>query len=422
MRPDMTVGKKVDLLPEIGAFFLPPMEPSEPSLTRSKSWSQLIPTPSVDSDTSVSLKGRVDVGRMVSNLGIMNQKTGLLSFYFPTPDIAEMTDDACRTYSFEIQGRLGKMNFRLPPMARSCIPVNLMMADTELLKQFLQLSYDFDLSLALADEVPGTKSLDGVSTKDQFQAVLRFNKEVVSQFLSMPDFPGISDIHRDPSIRDPFKKWQGLGIALFCIPSEVYRSAAHSLVLNGNAIRVLHPEIQHMENLTLLSLENNQLTKIPKDIRFPQHLKSLSLSLNRLDDVPEQIRDMRALEFLSLTGNRIHEIPAWIIACETLKVLNFSDNLLAHLPEGFLRLKHLECLSVSGNRFQEFPDQLFGLPFLQTLRIVQEGLSPDRFIGSRIPSLQLIVVRPDLSSSEIPRDFERDLRIKSDLRRKSTPR
>jgi hypothetical protein len=419
----MTVGKKVDLLPEVGTSFLPLSESFEPSLTRSKSWSQLIPTPSVDSETSVSLKGRVDVRRMVSNLGIMNQKTGLVSFYFSTPNIAEMTDDACRTYSFEIQGRLGKMNFRLPPMARSCIPVNLMMADTELLKQFLQLSYDFDLSLALADEVPGTKSLDGVSTKEQFQAVLSFNKEVISQFLSAPDFPGISDIQRDPSsIRDPFKKWQGLGIALFCIPSEVYRSAAHSLVLNGNAIRVLHPEIQHMENLTLLSLENNQLTKISKDIRFPQQLTSLTLSLNRLDDVPEQIRDMRALEVLSLTGNRIHEIPAWIIACETLKVLNFSDNLLAHLPEGFLHLKRLECLSLSGNRFQEFPDQLFGVPFLHTLRIIQEGLCPDRLIGSRIPSLQLIVVRPDLSSSEIPRDFERNPHIKTELRRKSMPR
>ena len=418
----MTAGEKVGLGSGIGGAFPPTEEPSEPSLTRSKSWSCLVPVPSVNSETSVSLKGRVDVQRMIRNLVAMNAETGLLSFYFPLPNIEAMTDDACRRYSTEIQGRLGKMNFRLPSLARSHVPVNLMMADTKLLTQFLQLSYDFDLSLALADEVPDTRSIAGVSTIDQFQAVLSYNKDVIRRFLASPDCPRISTISRDPTIKDPGKAWQRLGTTLFCIPLEVYRSGAQSLMLNGNAIRVLHPEIRRMETLVHVILENNQLTNISKDIQFPPHIRSLSLSYNRLEEVPEQIGGMTELETLSFTGNQIRTIPPWIIVCEKLRVFNFSDNLLDHLPEGFSRLKLLECFSVGGNRFREFPDQLFGLQSLHTLRIIQEGLIPDRLIGSYILSLQLIEARPDLHSSEIPRDFERDPYIKTTLRRKSSPR
>ncbi|NUQ46249.1 MAG: leucine-rich repeat domain-containing protein, partial [Phycisphaerae bacterium] len=69
-------------------------------------------------------------------------------------------------------------------------------------------------------------------------------------------------------------------------------------------------EIEHLKNLQLLYLNNNQLATLPKEIEHLKNLQGLDLSNNQLATLPKEIEHLKNLERLDLDNN---PLPAELI-------------------------------------------------------------------------------------------------------------
>jgi Leucine-rich repeat (LRR) protein len=104
--------------------------------------------------------------------------------------------------------------------------------------------------------------------------------------------------------------------------------------------------------LSLLRLKRTKLEGLPvlneKTTKLNQ-LTILSLAQNQLKKLPENLELLASLEVLELYHNQLNALPESFGALVRLKRLNLDSNQLASLPQSFWTLKNLAHLSLDNN-------------------------------------------------------------------------
>uniref|UniRef100_A0A915BNH5 PPM-type phosphatase domain-containing protein n=1 Tax=Parascaris univalens TaxID=6257 RepID=A0A915BNH5_PARUN len=127
--------------------------------------------------------------------------------------------------------------------------------------------------------------------------VLRPNNEIRT-----PPLGWLDDVHRLSSLRS-------LNIAdnsLQSFPLAVTRLISLTeLVLSGNRIAEIPPQIGLLSSLCILNLSNNWLISLPMELAECCALSTLDLSFNRFEQIPDVIFSLKRLLLIQLAGNEV---------------------------------------------------------------------------------------------------------------------
>ena len=109
------------------------------------------------------------------------------------------------------------------------------------------------------------------------------------------------------------------------------------------------------EKLPTLDLSNLGLKMIPEAVFELTHLTALNLSntssqnLNDLKNISEKIGQLQNLKVLTLRNNILTKLPDAIAQLTDLETLDLSDNNLTAFPKAILKLEKLTSINLSGN-------------------------------------------------------------------------
>lgn len=136
------------------------------------------------------------------------------------------------------------------------------------------------------------------------------------------------------------------------------------LHLEGSKLEVLPEALGSLPLLTELYLKNNELGKSNKwnwkwilSSRIRENLKVLDLSYNMLTKLPILLTTFKNLEILDLKKNKLHSLPMGLGNLLKLTHLSLEGNQLQWLPGSISRL-HLDSLNLGDNDLAFTPLQL----------------------------------------------------------------
>lgn len=121
------------------------------------------------------------------------------------------------------------------------------------------------------------------------------------------------------------------------------------VVLKGNNLISINPNIDKLCNLTRLHISNNNLLYIPSELFNLKKLEILYISNNKLYEIPYYISNLVNLMMLEANNNMIHYLSPEIGKLEKLKYLRLQTNILERLPLTILNLHVLQIIDVSYN-------------------------------------------------------------------------
>ncbi|OQV19254.1 Protein flightless-1 [Hypsibius exemplaris] len=193
------------------------------------------------------------------------------------------------------------------------------------------------------------------------------------------------------------------------MPSELSKlGKLEHLTLARNSLPGLDSNtamFRKMPSLRTLNARYNkiQTNQVPKDLFELEELSILDLSHNELTRVPDDLDNVKTLIVLNLSHNSIEAVPTQVFLNLTgLMHLDLSNNKLESLPPQLRRLINLQTLNLSNNPLMHF--QFRQLPSLVNLNVLnlrntkrnQTNLPPSL---EMIPTLEEI----DLSENELTR-------------------
>ncbi|KAL3876079.1 hypothetical protein ACJMK2_033960 [Sinanodonta woodiana] len=103
------------------------------------------------------------------------------------------------------------------------------------------------------------------------------------------------------------------------------KSTWYELEITGT-VRNLCPELWHLEHLTSLYLNDNNLSKLPADISRLSHLTYLDLSSNKLRSLPGELGELVNLRELLLNYNQLRVLPFELGKLFNLQTLGLMGN------------------------------------------------------------------------------------------------
>ncbi|OMO82889.1 Ubiquitin [Corchorus capsularis] len=158
-------------------------------------------------------------------------------------------------------------------------------------------------------------------------------------------------------------------------------NSIQKLLLNANAFsdEAIHWEgLKPLKYLTVLSINQNNLTALPSALGSLTSLRQLHVANNKLTSLPNEIGILTQLEVLKANNNRIATIPACIGECVSLIEVDLSANFLSELPETFSKLHNLKVFYLGNNGLKSLPCTLFkGCLQLATLDLHNTEITMD---------------------------------------------
>lgn len=101
--------------------------------------------------------------------------------------------------------------------------------------------------------------------------------------------------------------------------------------------------------LSVLLLNDNQITVISPEIRRLQNLKKLHINNNKVELLPDEFTSLYQLEELQMKSNLLKALPQAIGELTNLQTLNLFDNRLTTLPPSLALLTKLESVNIKRN-------------------------------------------------------------------------
>ncbi len=148
---------------------------------------------------------------------------------------------------------------------------------------------------------------------------------------------------------------------------KCFKNCDEITVLEAKKINLLktHKSIFiNFENLYVLDLRENKLSKLSKSISCLKQLKVLRLDYNQITFLPNSIGLLENLEILTVSNNELKSLPISIQNLLKLKTLKISNNKISKIPIEIGHLKYLECLHIDSNYFSEIPTTIYYLKHL----------------------------------------------------------
>ena len=141
-----------------------------------------------------------------------------------------------------------------------------------------------------------------------------------------------------------------------------------------NIIRSISPQIgMFHETLTSLVLRGNEIEEVVPELYSLQQLVKLDLSRNNIRHLDPLISSLTSLKDFSISGNQINEIPGEVGMMGSLERLDGSENQISHLL--FHLPPSLRSLNLSKNRITDIHEDLFeGCSFLELVDLSKNDL------------------------------------------------
>ncbi len=165
---------------------------------------------------------------------------------------------------------------------------------------------------------------------------------------------------------------------------------ARLLILKGQNLDNLPPEIAKLKKLRYLDIERTGLTTLPEVITSLTGLYEFYAPYNQLSALPDDFDKLKNLVIVGLAFNNFTTIPTQLYNLRKLQALDLSHNNLSSIPEGIGQLKHLRILYLQDNQISKLPVNFFKLPLVE-LDISGNQLSDSlkRKIKAAFPDAQI---------------------------------
>jgi Leucine-rich repeat (LRR) protein len=138
------------------------------------------------------------------------------------------------------------------------------------------------------------------------------------------------------------------------------------LDLRGNPLGIIPEVLFQLRILTILNLENCELTEIPVQISQLVNLKKLYLDNNKI--TLNNTLALSSIEHLSLSNNQIIDITG-IRQLSTLEILDVSENFIEIVPDVLTQGSSLKKLILRGNSLQRLPSSIGEIKSLKWLDV-----------------------------------------------------
>lgn len=186
------------------------------------------------------------------------------------------------------------------------------------------------------------------------------------------------------------------------------------LILSHNQLTRINPDIKFLDNLELLDLRSNLLTKLPIELEELPELKTLLVGHNRISTYPGNLYKLTKMQSFDMSFNKFQRVvvevgnmsllkdthewevgiglwkflqelnasnnsidiwPQQIEKIPTLKMLNLSHNKLAEIPSIIALNETILYLDLSFNSIELIPPEIYKLRFLETLKLSHNNIS-----------------------------------------------
>ncbi len=139
------------------------------------------------------------------------------------------------------------------------------------------------------------------------------------------------------------------GNALTSLPEDFARlHRLQVLFCAGNRFTELPVVLGQCQSLNMIGFRSNQISTI-QGAALPPKLRWLILMGNQLSALPPEIGACRELQKVALSGNLLTTLPVEMTACTKLELLRISANRFEALPVWLLSMPKLSWLGYSGN-------------------------------------------------------------------------
>ena len=139
------------------------------------------------------------------------------------------------------------------------------------------------------------------------------------------------------------------GNALTSLPEDFAQlRRLQVLFCAGNRFTELPVVLGQCQSLSMVGFRANQITSI-KAAALPPKLRWLILTGNQIASLPPEIGACRELQKVALSGNLLSSLPAEMANCTKLELLRIGANRFEVLPQWLLGMPRLSWLGYSGN-------------------------------------------------------------------------
>ncbi len=137
------------------------------------------------------------------------------------------------------------------------------------------------------------------------------------------------------------------------VPAQIaYLSKLQSFKFGNTDDTLRLPNTLHfLKNLKDVSIENCVLDSFPKQLFKLTSLYYLNLSNTNTHYVSKHFERLQNLEVLVIENNGLTKIPFEIYKAHKLRVISFRANKLTKLPDTICQLENLTLLDLRGNNF-----------------------------------------------------------------------
>jgi Leucine-rich repeat (LRR) protein len=199
------------------------------------------------------------------------------------------------------------------------------------------------------------------------------------------------------------RRFESIGEALEAGPENVFK-----LVLWGQKLGKIPPDIGALKYLQTLDLALNELTRLPDEISGLHYLQGIYANGNRLKEFPQQIILLPVLTRVDLSDNNIHRIPEEIVRMQQLTRLSMDKNAVSAIPPEVYQLRNLSVLEFSGNNITEISGEISNLVKLKKLDLAHNHLQT---LPKEITYLSGTLKDLRIQGNRIPREEIEFLRI-----------
>ncbi len=131
--------------------------------------------------------------------------------------------------------------------------------------------------------------------------------------------------------------------------------------------------------LTMVGFKANRIRHIQPGA-LPKGLRWLVLTGNEIEELPPEIGACTQLQKLMLAGNRLGALPASLANCHRLELLRIAANRFEELPTWLLKMPRLSWLAYSGNPVSA-RSEIDALSSASIENVSWDSLEIDRLLG-----------------------------------------
>jgi hypothetical protein len=163
---------------------------------------------------------------------------------------------------------------------------------------------------------------------------------------------GLSEFPREIfALADTLEVLDLSGNALSSLPHDLPRlRKLRILFCSDNPFTELPEVLGQCMQLSMVGFKANRIRTVSAR-SLPRELRWLILTGNQIETLPPEIGTCTQLQKLMLAGNRLQALPAELAACSRLELIRLAANRLTELPAWLLTLPRLAWLAYAGNPF-----------------------------------------------------------------------